>query len=85
MTVRIVPADDIEDTPDMALYSTHQAGGVLPGVIDMRISVEGLSRNQALMDMTFIRTASRNNKFSVEISKTAGLSAASVGEAWQEW
>ena len=85
MTVRIVPADDIEDTPDTALYSANKAGGVLPDVIDMRISVEGLSRNQALKDMAAIRTASRINKLSLELSETAGLSAASVGQTSQEW
>ena len=79
LAVRIVPAYDIQDTPDVALDSADKAGGVLPDVIDMLILIEGLSRKQAVKDMDAVRTASRNNKFSREMGETPGLSSVSVG------
>ena len=83
--VRIVPKNDIADTPDIALDAAGQTGGVLPDVIDMRILVSGLSRGQAATDMDAIRTASRSGKLSRELSATPGLTAASVGHTPQDW
>jgi hypothetical protein len=84
LAVRIVPAYDIKNTPDVALDSVDKAGGVLPDVIDMLILVEGLSREQAVKDMDAVRTASRNNKFAREMGETPGLSSVSVGHT-SDW
>jgi hypothetical protein len=72
-------------TPDLALDSAGQTGGALPGAIDMHVAVAGLSRDQALIDMNALRTASRDNKLSRELSKTPGLKAASVASTPNGW
>ena len=84
-SVRIVPKNDIANTPDIALDELGLTGGVLPDVIDMRILIEGLSSTQAATDMDALRTASRSGKLSRELSATPGLKAASVGSTPDSW
>ena len=85
--VRVVPRDKSVNEPDVVLdQAAAHPGNALPDVLDVRVAVAGLTKQQAFFDMNAVRTASRSGKLSREMAKTPGLDAgASVGHSTDDW